>query len=405
MLDKMKNKKAQNLIALIILIVIIIGIIFLISHSVPCTQNCSGKVCGDDGCGGSCGGCTSGSCSNGQCVSGTCTPSWQCSSWSTCSGGTQTRTCTDSNNCGTLTNKPATSQTCNTICNPSWNCGSWSVCNSGTQTRTCTDANNCGTTVSKPATIQSCGTCDKWRIISHPSWTAQLSQYHYDTFNIIFDFNIEPQSDGSVSGGLSSSQSLTNVNLAHSNNKLIMLVVGGWGYGPEFTGATNSANRAKFVQQLTDKVHTLGYDGLVFDWEEDVNNANLVQTIKDLRTSLNALNPKPLLMLDWCCDVTANSAKQVEPYVDSIDTMDYEGSVNSAYNALINAGVPASKIINGLGFYAYVNSASRTTSEVQFVLNNNMKGIEVWDSSEITGTSDPRTAVIRNLLGTGPACR
>jgi hypothetical protein len=42
----------------------------------------------------------------------TCTPSWICNSWSTCANGQQTRTCSDENNCGVLTYKPATTQTC-----------------------------------------------------------------------------------------------------------------------------------------------------------------------------------------------------------------------------------------------------------------------------------------------------
>ncbi len=42
-----------------------------------------------------------------------CNPNWQCSSWSICSSsGEQTRTCSDSNNCGVLTNKPLESQSC-----------------------------------------------------------------------------------------------------------------------------------------------------------------------------------------------------------------------------------------------------------------------------------------------------
>jgi len=43
----------------------------------------------------------------------TCTENWQCGQWSSCSSaGTQARTCTDSNNCGTTTTKLATSQSC-----------------------------------------------------------------------------------------------------------------------------------------------------------------------------------------------------------------------------------------------------------------------------------------------------
>lgn len=42
-----------------------------------------------------------------------CTPNWQCSIWSECSqSGTQTRTCTDKNNCGVIANKPTESQSC-----------------------------------------------------------------------------------------------------------------------------------------------------------------------------------------------------------------------------------------------------------------------------------------------------
>jgi len=41
-------------------------------------------------------------------------------------------------------------------CIESWTCGTWSTCSGGTQTRVCTDANNCGTTTTKPAEVQSC---------------------------------------------------------------------------------------------------------------------------------------------------------------------------------------------------------------------------------------------------------
>jgi len=42
----------------------------------------------------------------------TCIESWSCTEWSSCSGGTQIRTCTDDNNCGTTVNKSAESQGC-----------------------------------------------------------------------------------------------------------------------------------------------------------------------------------------------------------------------------------------------------------------------------------------------------
>ena len=92
-----------------------------------------------------------------------CSPDWICTAWSptTCpSSGTQTRTCTDKNNCGTTSGKPATTQTCTyvaPICSPDWICTAWSVCNSaGRQIRTCTDNKSCGTASSKPSESQAC---------------------------------------------------------------------------------------------------------------------------------------------------------------------------------------------------------------------------------------------------------
>ena len=92
-----------------------------------------------------------------------CSPDWICTAWSptTCpSSGTQTRTCTDKNNCGTTSGKPATTQTCTyvaPICSPDWICTAWSVCNSaGRQIRTCTDNTSCGTASSKPSESQAC---------------------------------------------------------------------------------------------------------------------------------------------------------------------------------------------------------------------------------------------------------
>ena len=43
----------------------------------------------------------------------TCVENWDCGDWSSCSEqGSQTRTCTDSNSCGTTTNKPFEQQSC-----------------------------------------------------------------------------------------------------------------------------------------------------------------------------------------------------------------------------------------------------------------------------------------------------
>ncbi len=45
-----------------------------------------------------------------------------------------------------------------TACVESWSCTDWSACSSGSQTRTCTDANSCGTAAAKPSETQTCST-------------------------------------------------------------------------------------------------------------------------------------------------------------------------------------------------------------------------------------------------------
>lgn len=90
----------------------------------------------------------------------TCAESWTCTGWSECSaGGTQTRTCTDSNSCGTENNKPNETQTCEYLCIEEWSCTDWEpeACpENQTQTRICTDLNSCGAELNKPNETQTC---------------------------------------------------------------------------------------------------------------------------------------------------------------------------------------------------------------------------------------------------------
>ncbi|MFA6227674.1 MAG: DUF5060 domain-containing protein [Patescibacteria group bacterium] len=86
-----------------------------------------------------------------------CTENWTCGSWSACSGNNQTRTCADSSSCGTVANRPALSQTCASACTPKWGCTAWMACSNGTQIRTCTDSHGCKQNSTRPAESQPCG--------------------------------------------------------------------------------------------------------------------------------------------------------------------------------------------------------------------------------------------------------
>jgi hypothetical protein len=117
----------------------------------PSGQNCnSDKSCSTPSGGGG------GTYTGGGSSYTSCDENWICTDWSSCLGGTQTRTCTDANNCGTTVNKSVVSQTCTVPCTEDWSCTDWSECVDSLRTRTCTDLKNCGTTVSKPAESEGC---------------------------------------------------------------------------------------------------------------------------------------------------------------------------------------------------------------------------------------------------------
>ncbi len=115
-----------------------------------------------------------------------CIENWQCTDWSACTDGTQSRTCTDGNSCGTTQDKPPESQACTPLgCTENWSCTDWSACTDGTQSRTCTDGNSCGTTQDKPPESQACSQecteqwrCSEWSACSGGKQTRTCSDEH-----------------------------------------------------------------------------------------------------------------------------------------------------------------------------------------------------------------------------------
>ena len=132
----------------------------------------------------------------------TCSQNWNCSEWSSCSGTTQTRTCTDSNSCGNSTGKPIESQTCGASCTESWSCSSWGSCSNGNQARTCSDSNNCGTILNKPVLTQTCG--------SSSSCTSSGGSVNRDVAQNFTEENILYLGQNSANNSLLYAQSLSS---------------------------------------------------------------------------------------------------------------------------------------------------------------------------------------------------
>lgn len=63
----------------------------------------------------------------------------------------------------------------NGSCTESWTCGAWSACANNSQTRTCTDAFSCGTIVNRPAIVQSCDSTVPTVTLTAPANGATVS--------------------------------------------------------------------------------------------------------------------------------------------------------------------------------------------------------------------------------------
>lgn len=101
-----------------------------------------------------------------------CVENWSCGEWSDCVNGTQTRSCTDANICGTTISKPEVSQACTAACLP--NCTG----------KVCGD-NGCGGSCGTCATGQTCtnGACLSAKITCTTDSCCKTNYYPYVRYN------------------------------------------------------------------------------------------------------------------------------------------------------------------------------------------------------------------------------
>lgn len=165
---------------------------------------------------------------------------------------------------------------------------------------------------------------------------------------------------------------------AHQFGRKAVLMLGGAGYDGLLVSATSSTNMATFVANLLSTMDNLGYDGIDVDWEPlpDADKPamlNLLQRLRAARPSMILTVPVGWINPNW---MTVDPFYvQVAPLLDQINVMSYQmadnwggwvswhqgalygeagshpSSVSSTAKAYVAAGITASKIGIGLGFY------------------------------------------------------
>jgi len=94
----------------------------------------------------------------GEGVVSNCTPSWNCNNWSDCVSGSQSRNCSDLNNCGSNVGIPSETRVCGEgSCISSWSCTEWEDCKDDKEVRACADINGCPVETDMPPEQRECG--------------------------------------------------------------------------------------------------------------------------------------------------------------------------------------------------------------------------------------------------------
>jgi chitinase len=214
----------------------------------------------------------------------------------------------------------------------------------------------------------------------------------------VIQFSVVPNSNGSLDSNINSvsaSNSSSLVQQAHLAGRKALICVGGAGSQSGFQGASSPANRGTFITNLVNFMSSRGYDGIDIDWEplDPSDAAQYTNLVKNLRTILNGINPRPLLTAAIASPPTpASLIASMADQFDQINLMTYDlsgpypgwvtwfnspiydggyrfpstsglvPSINGMVNTVAGAGVPRGKLGIGIPFYGYVWSGGGGTS-------------------------------------------
>ncbi|MGH2962124.1 MAG: glycoside hydrolase family 18 protein, partial [Solirubrobacterales bacterium] len=241
---------------------------------------------------------------------------------------------------------------------------------------------------------------------SYPGWVQEYEmpprEVDYSPFTHILHFAMYPNRRGGLRIGdlISRENARRAVAVAHAHGREIVLVVGGEGID-QFVAATRGERRARLVAEIVAALDRYGYDGVSVDWEEQVVPRRLVALVRDIHAALADRDPRALILLDAISGlVPPSAAARVAPLVDSVNLFTYyhdRGSrIKRQFELYTSAGVPAEKIVAGIGIFprAHDRSAKRVRRKLAFVVDHGLRGVELW-SFQWARWGDPRIGLIR----------
>jgi chitinase len=217
---------------------------------------------------------------------------------------------------------------------------------------------------------------------------------------------------GSINGPLAA-EGKNFSTACHNNKSKAILCIGGWGTMRSFeSSCANATSRAAFITRIVNSMTAGGFDGLDIDWEDEGGGIKATYTdlMKELRTALNAITPRPLLTVATAA-YQSSSCPPIAAYVDQMNLMSYwalVGGMASQMNSFTSKGIP--KTILGVG-YGYdtdnevdVDNPNDIGAKCLFAINNGYGGIMIWEIGRACAKCNDTTAyyVNKNATSTLP---
>jgi len=268
-----------------------------------------------------------------------------------------------------------------------------------------------------------------------PSWQGSAQAIQYSKLTHINYAFIRPTTTGGLTA-VDNGQKLSDiVSLGHANGVKVGIAVGGWSdlNNTDFqTMAANAGYRANFINALNNLINTYQLDGVDIDWEyprEGADPANFNTLMNELGSSLHARG-KYLTAAVSAQGYYADGVQAgVFNAVDFLNIMVYDGdggAGHSPYSYAVssldywaNRGLPASKAVLGVPFYArpswksfaqlvneganpnndtyngdYFNGLNTIRQKTNLAFDRGIGGMMMWElSQDATGANSLLSAI------------
>ena len=294
-----------------------------------------------------------------------------------------------------------------------------------------------------------------------PSWSGTASDIQYNKVTHINYAFIRPTTTGGLTAIDNPSKLQSIVSLAHANGVKVGIAVGGWSdlNNADFQSmAANASYRTAFVNNLLSLCQTYQLDGVDLDWEYPIDGqdpANFTTLMTQLGNALHSQGKFLTAAVSAQGYYAGGIQNAVFNAVDFLNIMVYDGGSgadHSPYSYAVssldywaNRGLPASKTVLGLPFYArpswksfrqlvseganpnldthngdYYNGINTIKQKTNLAFDRNIGGVMIWElSQDATGgnsllsaikqvvdersgssTQSPYGGTVRNIPGT-----